>query len=367
MINGGHTIMKTSRILFIAVLLNTVVAASAHIVETPYHNYLKEGKEWRCQLREEHLSEYEGNEPVSLYNQTTQYGITVGGDTLVDGKTYKKLYMMTYSVKRVDLDNGKTTETEVQGDNSMLCEELIREEGKKVFLYYTFSNKEIVLHDFSLTAGQTSDMADCPTTVERIDTILGNGKMYRRFHIFLGPEKSDSYDHVLVEGIGNTMDPRLTYIMQKNDGKTHTLLSVYEDGQCIFTKDDFNKPPYIDKGKCVTPTIAYANGKLLFSCETMGAEYVYEIKCTDAGIGRGSEVSLSQTYEIRVHATLDGYEDSDEAVATIGWRNGRPVMEGFSNVTMDGGDGNADVNGDGKVDVADIATVISVMAGQQPE
>jgi hypothetical protein len=85
-------------------------------------------------------------------------------------------------------------------------------------------------------------------------------------------------------------------------------------------------------------------------------------------------VSLSQTYEIRVHATLDGYEDSDVAVATIGWRNGRPVMEGFSNVTMEAPtnlppseEAMADVNGDGKVDVADIATIISVMAGQQPE
>ena len=94
---------------------------------------------------------------------------------------------------------------------------------------------------------------------------------------------------------------------------------------------------------------------------------MYEIKCMDTGTGRGSEVSLAQTYEIRVHATLDGYQDSDVVTATIGWRNGRPVMEGFSSVTMDGGDGNADVNGDGKVDVADIATIISVMAGQQPE
>ena len=121
------------------------------------------------------------------------------------------------------------------------------------------------------------------------------------------------------------------------------------------------------KDKCTTPTIAYAGSKLVFNCETPGAKCAYEIKCTDAVSGRGGEVILGQTYEIRVHATLDGYEDSDVAVATIGWRNGRPVMEGFSSVTMDGGDGNADVNGDGKVDVADIATVISVMAGQQPE
>jgi hypothetical protein len=42
-------------------------------------------------------------------------------------------------------------------------------------------------------------------------------------------------------------------------------------------------------------------------------------------------------------------------------------MEGFSSVTMDNDEGACDVNGDGIVDVADIATIIDSMAGQQPE
>ena len=113
--------------------------------------------------------------------------------------------------------------------------------------------------------------------------------------------------------------------------------------------------------ECAIPTIAYDNGRLVFSCETPGAECVYEIKCSDNVNGSGGEVSLSQTYEIRVHATLDGYEDSDVAVATIGWHNGRPVMEGFSSVILDE-DGNCDVNGDGTIDVADIARIIDSMA-----
>ena len=81
--------------------------------------------------------------------------------------------------------------------------------------------------------------------------------------------------------------------------------------------------------------IAYDKGKLVFSCETEGAVCVYEIKCMDAGSGIGGEVSLTRLYEIRVHATLDGYQDSDMTVATIGWRNGQPVMECFSSVTME--------------------------------
>ena len=115
--------------------------------------------------------------------------------------------------------------------------------------------------------------------------------------------------------------------------------------------------------KCATPTIAYDRGRLVFGCETEGAECVYEIKCADNGSGRGGEVSLSQTYEIRVWATLDGHYDSDVATATIGWRDGQPVLEGFSSITMDGTDERGDVNYDGKTDVADIAKILSMMAG----
>ena len=64
-----------------------------------------------------------------------------------------------------------------------------------------------------------------------------------------------------------------------------------------------------------------------------------------------------------VYATLDGHYDSDVATATIGWRDGGPVMEGFSSITMDGTDERGDVNYDGKTDVADIAKIISMMAG----
>jgi hypothetical protein len=145
---------------------------------------------------------------------------------------------------------------------------------------------------------------------------------------------------------------------------------VYE---YLFTRDAFlTANAHVGEGKkCATPTIAYDKGRLVFSCETPGAECVYEIKCADTGSGRGNEVSLNKTYEIRVHATLDGWEDSDVAVATIGWRNGQPVMEGFSSVTLETptdlpptGEATGDVNGDGKVDVADIATVIAIMAGE---
>ena len=142
------------------------------------------------------------------------------------------------------------------------------------------------------------------------------------------------------------------YIILKNGYNYNNDLSI------VLEESDNPK-----NNKCATPTIAYDKGRLVFSCETPGAECVYEIKCSDEGNGRGNEVNLSQTYEIRVYATLEGRYDSDVATATIGWRNGRPVMEGFSSARLDG-DGSCDVNGDGTVDVADIAKVIDSMAGQ---
>jgi hypothetical protein len=71
--------------------------------------------------------------------------------------------------------------------------------------------------------------------------------------------------------------------------------------------------------KCATPTISYSNKRLMFSCETEGVEYVYEIKDTDIKNGNGSTVDLSATYEIIVYATKSGYENSNLATATLVW------------------------------------------------
>ena len=52
---------------------------------------------------------------------------------------------------------------------------------------------------------------------------------------------------------------------------------VYEN---LFTKDDFlttTSNVWEDK-KCATPTISYDKGRLVFSCETPGAECVYELR-----------------------------------------------------------------------------------------
>lgn len=71
--------------------------------------------------------------------------------------------------------------------------------------------------------------------------------------------------------------------------------------------------------KCATPTISYSNKKLSFSCETEGAEFVYEITDSDIKKGYDNSVDLSATYEISVYATKTGYDNSDVATATLVW------------------------------------------------
>ena len=102
--------------------------------------------------------------------------------------------------------------------------------------------------------------------------------------------------------------------------------------------------PY-DK-KCATPTITFADGKLSFSCETDDVEFVFEVTNADVKQGQASEVAIDGMFVVNVYATKEGYFDSD--VATLEFTLGA------------GGD--CDVNGDGVVDVADIATIIDKMA-----
>ena len=116
--------------------------------------------------------------------------------------------------------------------------------------------------------------------------------------------------------------------------------------------------------KCATPTIAYDKGELVFSCDTEGVTFISEVKVSDAKTSEGERVKLASKYTVNVYATKNGYCDSNVASATIQWRDGRPLFSGFSNVTTDG-NALCDVNGDGKVDIADITTIISRMTAQE--
>ena len=83
--------------------------------------------------------------------------------------------------------------------------------------------------------------------------------------------------------------------------------------------------------KVSTPTITYQNGKLMFLCETEGAEFVSEITDTDIKQYGTAEIDLTVTYNISVYATRTGMDDSDVARATLCWIDVEPNTEGVDN------------------------------------
>ena len=126
-------------------------------------------------------------------------------------------------------------------------------------------------------------------------------------------------------------------------------------------KDDSTDEPAVQK--CAAPTIAYADGRLMLSTETDDAECVWTLRSMAESRGRGITIEIPCQYELTVYATKEGWQDSDRTTATLIW--GDADVEGDNVIRLGGGRGaDCDVNGDGTVDVADIATIISEMAAR---
>ena len=83
------------------------------------------------------------------------------------------------------------------------------------------------------------------------------------------------------------------------------------------------------------------------------------------GKGEGNSISLFNQYQLTVYATATGYEDSDRATATLVWGNGDAEGENVIRIGSSGSNSSGDVNGDGKVNVADITALIKMIAGQE--
>ena len=79
------------------------------------------------------------------------------------------------------------------------------------------------------------------------------------------------------------------------------------------------EPEVPEVEKCATPVVTYAGGKLIFSCETEGAEFVTDITDSDIKKHYDAEIELSATYNIEVFATKANYENSDTVSVALVW------------------------------------------------
>lgn len=108
--------------------------------------------------------------------------------------------------------------------------------------------------------------------------------------------------------------------------------------------EGWNKFAFIE-GKCATPTITFVNGKVRFTCETEGVEFVPTVTSTPQQVLNGNEMELGTTFTVSVYAVKEGYDNSDVATKTID----------LSHV--------GDVNADGEVNVSDVTSLVSIILG----
>ncbi len=126
------------------------------------------------------------------------YTRTLIGDTIINGKTYYKVFTSgTLSI--YDLILGQIVSVEPYTAPIRY----LREEQKRFIEYRTYNDNEIIIADFDLTVGDTAVSIYCqsPLMVDHIDTVYLNAEPRRRFYFRPGEA---SWAKTLTEGVGSS-------------------------------------------------------------------------------------------------------------------------------------------------------------------
>lgn len=163
--------------------------------------------------------------------------------TLSDGKVWNFVQRM---YEHDDIERAYTVT--VRGDtvaNGLLCKKLIKvyqdspnvqtayavfEKDSKVYGVYGEENK--LLMDFNLAVG---DKANEVGTVISVDYIAIDNVQHKRITVDYGTYNYQSY---LVEGVGLSSTK---YSAKEQTSYYDVLVSVYENGKCIFKDNDFTQ------------------------------------------------------------------------------------------------------------------------------
>lgn len=224
--------MKKNLVLLL-LAVSCLCSVNAFAADDTYRPMFKEGKVWEY---------YYTN---GFYEGSLKYYIS--GDSIVDGEKCYKLYMIL---------------TELQTDRIVsegylgLCREKDRKVYQRKRTNPTGEWAWLLLYDFNMKEGDTQVVnSELKVTVETIDEVSVKGRNFRRLTVREDDEYKGWSRSVIgywVEGVGSSVDfvyPYVTYSSMK-------LLYCYEDGECIFTKDDFNRKSGETDG-IETPTNAF--------------------------------------------------------------------------------------------------------------
>ena len=118
-----------------------------------------------------------------------------------------------------------------------------------------------------------------------------------------------------------------TLIVPKGTKNAYEQAEGWND---FFTIEEDDEGDTIDTA-CAEPTIEYADGKLIISSTTSGAECFYTLTATDAAIDQpvANEINLTATYIITAYATAHGYKNSNVTTATLCWLDAQFEPDGL--------------------------------------
>ena len=193
--------MKNKMLLFLALSQSILLNGQESIT------LLKEGKTWKYEVR-------------NLSAQKFIYEEWISGDTLIDGRTYYKMYA---SKPDIPIDYRKCW----------------REEDKKVYSWNEYYQRDELLYDFGASVGDpvVNDTYSYPEfCVKATGTTNAHGTN-RHYQLIIHNDYGDT--HIWVEGVGNAGLLTESLGHPLNDGVEIRLLSCSEDGECIFTAEDF--------------------------------------------------------------------------------------------------------------------------------
>ena len=238
--------MKKIRLL----LVFLCVLTSANALGQEYAPFVKEGKTWN-------YKEYYQN----IWNDeqwTKDISYVIHGTTEIDGLTYHKMYRIS------------------EGDSTYYC--ALREEDKKVWIYRRYDEHEL-LYDFGMSIGDSYLLSYNwyyyqLTSIEPMQFHNNQTRNVYHYDILVQwdpDEPATFYDSApIVEGVGceEGWNIQRLYEPSPTNGIIwgEDFLSCYEDGECIFTFDEFKalKKTKIDE--------AIANHK------TIGSNSIYHLQ-----------------------------------------------------------------------------------------
>lgn len=138
--------------------------------------------------------------PAKFYDGT--YSIVMKGDTVLNGRTYKQLWV-PYFILGYDFfcnPNPSAIRNSYKGG--------IRQDkaGKKVYFFKSDALDEQLLYDFTLDVGDTlKTYITRPhyNVVKKIDSVMVDGAYHKRWKIGTGEDPGESYGYYMIEGVGS--------------------------------------------------------------------------------------------------------------------------------------------------------------------